>query len=395
MNNIGDLNGLNILLLQGPVGYFFKKLDKNFRRKGAKTFRIGLNAGDEFFSFKDNYTAYKDTPKKWESFIKNYMITNNIDQIYIFGDCRYYQSIATKTAMRLDIKVFVFEEGYIRPDYITLESHGVNNYSLIPRDPEFYYKLKPIDISKPKNAKPNPITNWAIVIIYYFMAKLFHFRYKNYKHHRNYSAMEEFFYGTRSLVRKIIYTYRDKKYENIIKGKLDKKYFFVPLQTYNDFQILQHSHYGSLEKFIIEVLESFSKYAYKKEYLIFKHHPIDRGRKNYKKFIFEQATELGIKDRVIVLHDIYLPLCLKHTKGTVTINSTVGLSSIYHNTPTITLGNAIYDIEGLTNKDKKLKDFWKNPSKPNKNLFIKFRQYLIKNTQLNGSFYGLMPKELQ
>jgi capsular polysaccharide export protein len=127
---------------------------------------------------------------------------------------------------------------------------------------------------------------------------------------------------------------------------------------------------------------------------MFKHHPIDRGRKNYKNFICEQSRILGISDRVLVVHEVHLPTCLQHALGTVTINSTVGLSSLYHETATITLGNAIYDIEGLTNKNKKLKDFWKNPQKPDMNLLAKFRQHLISTTQLNGSFYGRMPKEL-
>ena len=128
--------------------------------------------------------------------------------------------------------------------------------------------------------------------------------------------------------------------------------------------------------------------------LIFKHLPLDRGRKNYKNFICEQAQKLRISDRVLVVHEVHLPTCLQHALGTVTINSTVGLSSLYHGTATIALGNAIYDIEGLTNKNKKLKEFWKNPQKPDMKLLAKFRHYLIETTQLNGSFYGLMPKEL-
>ncbi|MDQ7085949.1 MAG: hypothetical protein Q9M36_14020 [Sulfurovum sp.] len=179
-----------------------------------------------------------------------------------------------------------------------------------------------------------------------------------------------------------------------MEGKLSKQYFFVPLQTHNDFQILQHSNYGSLEKFIIEVLESFSRYAKEEDSLIFKHHPIDRGRKNYKAFIFEQAVQLGISKRILVLHDIHLPTCLQHAKGTITINSTVGLSSLYHHTPTITLGNAIYDIEGLTMKGSNLDDFWLLQTHPNRVLFEKYRQYIINTTQINGSFYGLFPPKL-
>ena len=169
----------------------------------------------------------------------------------------------------------------------------------------------------------------------------------------------------------------------------------VPLQTHNDFQILQHSEYGSIEKFIIEVLESFAAFAPRDDKLIFKHHPVDRGRRNYAAFIKEQAENLDISHRIMVFHDVHLPTCLKHTKGTVTINSTVGLTSLGYGIPTITLGNAIYDIEGLTNKKVSLNAFWKGSSSPDRLLYEKFIQYLINKTQLNGSFYGLFPVEFE
>lgn len=391
MNKVGEIKDKNILLLQGPVGPFFKKLDNQFREKGAKTFRIGFNAGDCFFSNRDNYTPYRDTPQKWQEFILEFLKINEIDKIFLFGDCRYYQNIAIKAALSLDREVYVFEEGYIRPHYITLEKYGVNNYSHLSRNPDFYKKQTEIAIKAPAHAEPNAILNWGVVIAYYFVAKLLHFRYPNYLHHRNYSAVEEFFYGTRSLIRKPLYNMKDKKYSEKIKGPLSKKYFLVPLQTHNDFQILQHSGYGSIEKFIIEVIESFAKKANKEHWLIFKHHPIDRGRKNYKNFIFEQALQVGLQERVLVIHDLHLPMCLQNAIGTVTINSTVGLSSLYHEIPTITLGNALYDIQGLTCKGMKLDNFWTKHKKPDMLLFKRYRNFIIDQTQLSGSFYGLMP----
>lgn len=395
MNSIGSLKDKNILLLQGPIGFFFKRLDANFRKKGAKTYRIGLNAGDHFFSYYDNYIPYKGTQSQWQTFVRNFLQERKIDKIFLFGDCRFYQSVLVKVAVELKIEIFVFEEGYIRPHYITLERFGVNGYSHISRNPNFYDALNLKNLSNPRDTKSHPLYMWISVIVYYFTARLFYLRYRHYKHHRSFSAIQELFFGTRSLIRKLIYTQYDKKYLKQIQGELDNKYFFVPLQTHNDFQILQHSNYGSIEKFIIEVLESFSQEADTNLKLMFKHHPIDRGRKNYKNFICEQSRILGISARVLVVHEVHLPTCLQHALGTVTINSTVGLSSLYHETATITLGNAIYDIEGLTNKNKKLKDFWKNPEKPDMKLLAKFRQHLISTTQLNGSFYGLMPEELR
>ena len=72
----------------------------------------------------------------------------------------------------------------------------------------------------------------------------------------------------------------------------------------------------------------------------------------------------------------------------------MGLSAIGHNIPTLVLGDAVYNMEGLTDKGISLKKFWHQHKKPDTELYEKFREYLIQTTQLNGSFYGRMPDEL-
>jgi capsular polysaccharide export protein len=392
MNSIGGIKNKNILFLQGPMGPFFKKMDTLFKQEGATTYKVGFNAGDCLFSNFYNYTSYRGTREEWPEFIENFLYSKKIDKIFLFGDCRYYQSMAIKEAMKIGVDVYVFEEGYVRPNYITMEKYGVNNYSRISRDPNFYKSLKLKTLPKPKDAKQSKFKLIMSSAIYYLASNLLYFRYPNYQHHRDFSAIKEFFYGIRGVWRKYAYKLSEAGYLEKIEAELSKKYYFVPLQTYNDFQILEHSSYKSVEKFIIEVLESFASFAPKDKLLIFKHHPVDRGRKNYKKFIMEQAELFGVESRIEVVHDVYLPSCLQHAIGTVTINSTVGMSSLLHDTPTITLGNAIYDIEGLTCKGMRLDEFWHKQVVPDEELYKKYRNYLVQTTQLNGSFYGEMPK---
>ena len=59
MNTIGEIKNKNILFLQGPMGPFFKKLDTKFQEEGAKTYKIGFNMGDSFFSNRKNYVPYR------------------------------------------------------------------------------------------------------------------------------------------------------------------------------------------------------------------------------------------------------------------------------------------------------------------------------------------------
>ena len=394
MNNIGSLKGKNILFLQGPMGTFFRKIDTSFRKKGANTYKIGFNMGDQFFAHADNYTAFRKTPEEWAAFIEDFLVQKKIDKIFLFGDCRYYQRIARKVAYEHHIDVYVFEEGYLRPNYITLEKFGVNGFSQISREINFYKTLFPETVPEAKYADQSKTKMVVSSTLYYALSNIFHRNYPHYVHHRDFSAIKEFFYALRGVVRKALYALTEKKYLSLFTETISKQYYFVPLQTHNDFQVLQHSNYRSIEKFIIEVLESFAHHAPKDTYLVFKHHPVDRGRKNYKSFIVEQAELLNIEKRIHTVHDVHLPDCLKHSIGTITINSTVGLSAISHTIPTITLGDAIYDIKGLTSKGISLRKFWHQHKKPDTELYEKFRQYLIQTTQLNGSFYGRMPDEL-
>jgi len=386
LNQVGELKNKNILLLQGPMGDFFKRLDNYFRNKGANTFKIGFNAGDWLFSNYDNYTAFRGKKREWREFFINYIKKNKIDKIFLFGDCRDYQSVAIQESQRLGIETFVFEEGYVRPDFVTLEKWGVNNFSLIPRNREFYEGLNEKDFKYPiiKPANPSFFKMAWSASWYYIFAYLGKPFYPYYEHHRELNPFKEAFYGIRNGYRKYKYKILEK---NKLKEIIKIKYFFVPLQTYNDFQLKVHSKFKTIEEFIELVIKSFAKYAPKNTYLVLKHHPMDRGRKDYKKYILNLGEKYGVKDRLVVIYDLHLPTLLSNTLGTITINSTVGLQAIYHNSPVKVLGNAIYDIEGLTDQ-KKLSKFWKNSQKPNKKLFKKFRQFVIDNTQINGSFYG-------
>lgn len=392
MKIVGEVKDRRILLLQGPMGSYFNTLDKKISDEGAKVFRIGFNMGDQFFANSNHYSGYKDKPKNWTTFIKNFFITHAIDKLFVFGDCRFYQKIAVEIAKELNIQIYVFEEGYIRPNFITLEEYGVNAHSIQPKDKVFYDNLILDDslIEEIENILEFKSTFTKMAreaIIYYWIANLFHFKYPNYIHHRNFSLWDEFKIGCTNIFRKYKYKFTEKGLNQKFGNELSKKYYFVPLQTHGDFQIKTHSKYKNIEAFIKEVIESFAMYAPKNSILVFKHHPIDRGRKNHATYIKNLAYILGIKHRIIITWDVHLPTFLKNAIGTIVINSTVGISSLYHETPTICLGDAIYDIEGLTCKDMSIDEFWVNYKEVDTELFRKYRAYLIQTTQINSNFY--------
>ena len=97
-----------------------------------------------------------------------------------------------------------------------------------------------------------------------------------------------------------------------------------------------------------------------------------------------------MSERVFYGCDMHLPTLIRHSLGMVTVNSTTGLQSIYHKRPTKVMGKAIYNVPKLTDQ-KPLAKFWQNPQKPNNDYYLRFREFLIEQTQLNGSFFGKSP----
>ncbi len=62
------------------------------------------------------------------------------DQI-LFGDRRPVHRPAVNHGEVCGVRTHVFEEGYFRPYWVTLEREGVNGHSLLPRDPDWFWQV--------------------------------------------------------------------------------------------------------------------------------------------------------------------------------------------------------------------------------------------------------------
>ena len=97
--------------------------------------RINLSGGD-LYDWRMGATNYRGTMSAWPMFFDRFVRTNRVTDLVVYGDCRPVHQAAMRMAKLRGIRVFVFEEGYIRPDWMTLERDGVNGYSPFDRDPE-------------------------------------------------------------------------------------------------------------------------------------------------------------------------------------------------------------------------------------------------------------------
>lgn len=390
---IDDVKGYRrALLLQGPVGPFFYRLGQFLKQGGSEVFKVNFNGGDALYypgnARKDGVFSFRGKPADWRRYIEQFITRHGIDVMFLFGNCRFYHRVAIKIARRRGVAVYVFEEGYIRPDYITMERDGVNGNSTLPNDANFYARLK-----EPELVSARPVGNmfWPMALFAYsysIAGMLMAWRYRNYKHHRAYFSLAHWIPWIKAGWRKLKYRIKEQGVMDRLCGSLNNRYFLVPLQVHNDAQITYHSSYESVAQFIAEIIPSFARHAPTNTHLVIKHHPLDRGFRDYTQLIRSLASAWGVADRVVYVHDLHLPTLLRNAVGTVTINSTVGLSSLFHGTPVRVQGGAIYDIPGLTHQGS-LDAFWSRPGKIDTALYRKFKAYVIRNTQINGSFYFL------
>jgi len=377
----------HVLLLQGKMGGYFNRFSKFLQTQDIKVSKVNFNAGDAFFYREPNSHEYTGTLEQFSPWLHTFIAEHNVDAIVCFGDCRPHHTQAAWVSEQLGTSFFVFEEGYLRPDYITLQEHGINGYS----------RLNIADIKALKKANDTPSYTHnrfyrlsIAAIVYYIITWLYKSSYPHYSHYRGMTAWQEAIAWLKAPWRKIRGYFPDKKLQRKLTNQESENYFLISLQVHNDSQITHHSDYRDVVQFIDESIASFAVHAGKTQLLVFKHHPLDRGHRDYRELVTCLARRYEISQRVFYGCDMHLPTLIKHSIGMVTINSTTGLQSIYHKKPTKVMGRAIYNTSKLTDQ-KSLDGFWQQPKNPDNEFYLRFREYLIEQTQLNGAFYGKSP----
>lgn len=369
------------------MGGFFSRFAAFLHTQDITVSKINFNAGDAFFYRQAGAHDYTGSLAQFSFWLRHFIEEQGIDAIVCFGDCRPHHTQAAGLCEQLGLSFFVFEEGYLRPDYITLQEYGINGYS----------RLDTADIKALNKANDQPLYTHnrfyrlsIAAIVYYVIARIYRSRYPHYSHYRGMTAWQEAIAWIKAPWRKLRGYFPDKQLQQQLVTKDSNNYFLVSLQVHNDSQITHHSGYRDVVQFIDEAIASFAKHADASQLLVLKHHPLDRGHRDYRELVASLAMRYGVNTRVFYGCDMHLPTLMKHSIGMVTINSTTGLQSVYHQKPTKVMGQAIYDTPNLTDS-KRLDDFWQQPSPPDNEFYLRFREYLIEQTQLNGAFYGKSP----
>lgn len=381
---LADFAGLRVLLLQGPNGPFFRRVARGLEEVGAIPLKINLNFADWLFFRGRRVTNYRGTFEDFPAFLERYLAEERIDVVFLFGDGRPYHRAAIPLAERLGVEVFVFEEGYLRPNHVTVERGGVNARSPMPRDPDAY-RGAPVETQRPREVRRAFAWSVLYTILNSLGVSFGRPFFPHYRHHRDVRTWVQAFLWARGFLRRAYYARPERWVLERCAGPWRKRYFLVGLQVHSDSQV-RDSRFSDVTEFIEEVVRTFAEHASTEDRLVVKHHPADRAYRDYGELCRRLAARFGLGERLLYVHDLHLPTLLRHARGTVVINSTVGLSSIHHGTPVHALGDAVYARMGLAATGS-LGDFFRAPPEVDRARYQNAYRYLVHTNQANGSIW--------
>ena len=378
----------SVLFLQGLATPFFVRLARQIESRGHSVHRINFCGGDRVFWPRTGATDFRGRFCDWRSFLTGFLQDSAVTDIVLFGDCRPYHRVAVDVARSLGVAVHVFEEGYFRPNWITLERDGTNALSSLPREAEAIMAEAAGDGAADHDVVPvkggfSRRIRWELLnqITTLVTSPL----YPHYRRHRSKHPFKELTGWLKRVSKRPVeqgYTRRVSDYLN----DPQKTFYLLPLQLETDFQIRRHSKFKSMTDLMRLVIESFAKKAPSDSILLIKLHPLDNGLVNFRRRASRIARRFDLDGRVMVIDGGHLPTLLSTCKGVVVVNSTTGLSAIHHNRPLKVLGRAVFDLPGLTFQGS-LDRFWEEGAAPNQELFRAFRRVVLRRAQVNGSFF--------
>lgn len=377
----------SFLFLQGVCSPFFVRLADRLKADGHRVFKINFNAGDLAYWGGRPAWNYRGKVSDLQGFLDDKYRKFGITDQILFGDRRAVHRPAVTQGESCGIRTHVFEEGYFRPYWVTLERGGVNKHSSLPRDPDWFREVGAHlpEYGDGQAFKSSFKIRAAHDVAYHIAGFWNPLVFPRYRTHAPVNAAIEYAgYATRLPMLRFHKPRNNALVNDLVRTAAP--FFLLPLQLGNDAQIRDHSRFDGMAGVMEFVMDSFARHAPPGTRLVIKNHPLDMGLVNYPAMIRGFLKRFDLQDRVDYMETGDLDVLLRNARGTVTVNSTVGALSLGLNCPTITLGDSIYNLPGLTFQGA-LDDFWCERPVPDAELFRRFRNTVIHTTQVNGGFY--------
>jgi capsular polysaccharide export protein len=387
--------GRRFLFLQGPHGPFYHGLARALTATGAEVWRAGFNLGDRMFWSGKNYIAHHGGIATWPDHLTQILDEHTITDIVIYGDTRPIHATAARIATDRGLTVHVFEEGYLRPYWITYERGGSNGHSrlmqmtpsdIITRHPDLLPHLKEVP----------PV--WGDMRQHMFWGAIYHGlvmagarAYPQFAPHRALTVGQEFrLYLRRLLLLPLHRWERMLATRHINRGKFP--YHLVLLQLEHDASFQAHSPFATMSEFLDLVVAGFAKGAPAHHHLVFKAHPLEDGRAPIARTIRRLAAHHNLAGRVHFVRGGKIGKLLDTAKTAVTVNSTAGQQALWRGRPLRIFGQAIYGKPEFVSTQA-LPEFFASPTHPDVATYRAFRSYLLATSQVPGGFYSIAGRQ--
>lgn len=262
-----------------------------------------------------------------------------IKKVIFWNGLKFRQRIASIAAKDLGIQCIYMENGLL-PGYTTLDQHGINYFNSVPRDSVFFREYSDGQFHYQKNFSAN-----------------------------SYQAEEK---------------------------DLPEHYIFIPFQVNTDSQVTRFSPWiSNMFDLAQKIHEVSNRLGSNSPTFIFKTHPactqdytdLIESMKTSKNLIFLQDNKLST------------PELIQNADAIITINSTVGIESLLQSKPVITLGQAFYNIEGITLASESQEQLVNSIIKarhwqPDPHILANFFEYLTKEYQIPGRWQDCSTEHL-
>jgi len=223
------------------------------------------------------------------NFLRYYATLNDkYTKMLIWNGGKFRQRIALEVAKVKKIKVYYFENGLL-PNTMVFDAKGINYENSVPRNKDFYENYSSA-IALPTELVPRV------------------------------GKSREIFTGEKEV--------------------LPPKYIFVPFQVDYDTQIISNSHWIKNMRILFDVIENIAKES--EYHFVLKEHP-SSGVEYLD--LYERANMIS---NISFRNTYSTQELIEKSLAVITINSTVGIESLLFHKKVIVLGDAFYNIEGIT-----------------------------------------------
>lgn len=348
--------------------------------KGAEVRRMIFNAGDAFDWRRPGGVRFRASAEVWRREAR--AVLADYTDIVIFGEGGAYNRAVLDLTDVVPARIWVLENGYFRPDWVTVERNGVNGSSSLPRAREGYLDMPPeaSPVRHVGKILPHHVAN---ISLYHLSQLAGAMMFPRHASHYTVSPWRQCFGHIR---RYVALTFAGPA-EGAVDLLIQRGPFFIAcLQREGDAQLLRYSRYADNTAFLAEVMRSFATSAPADARLVVKNHPLDPGIVDVKGVTRRLAAANGLLERVDFIDGGNLARLCRASRGMVVNNSSAALSALGFQTPVKVMGEAFFDFAGLTHQGG-LDGFWNAPQKPDADLFARFRAHVIDRTQVNGNYH--------